>query len=149
MNMGRITRVFVVGLVKRTLDDVIVTRDPSLVIFRGDGDSVWYQPRYFDHTLKPIGKIHKIIPYAPDVPEQLLDSVITFAPKFFESCPSLEIVQEKLKNKHFLNFGNLKSIPKEWTDLKFEAISLLGKKLELDEEKVGVFSTELKPISFS
>ena len=97
----------------------------QLMILVGDGNRRWLEPRYFDDSLKPIGKLRTLVPEAPDHPDYLLDACIGFLPQAFEDCPSFKDVELKVGKADFLDFTD---IPKEtflaWNKLREEARSI-------------------------
>jgi len=111
----------------------------DLQIWVGDADRQWYEAHYFNTKLKPIGKINKIIPKAPDDKNVLLDCCIAFMPLYFEKCPSLNKIIEKLKTYSLLDFDINKNIPFEWQQLRKEAIQYFA--------DIIIFEATLKEIS--
>jgi len=111
-------------------------------ILVGDSDRQWLEPRYFDETLKPIGKIRTIIPEGPAHPNSLIDACIAFAPKYFEKCPSLEKVQQALQGFKVLDFDAEKEkIPQSWVKLRKEALPIF--------EKMHIFKAHLVKLGVS
>ncbi len=94
----------------------------DLQILVGDADRQWLEPHYFLKSLKPIGKIRRIIPEVPNHPNSLLDACIAFAPEYFDKCPSLEKANRILVNYDSLDFNlHQEDIPSIWFDLRKEA----------------------------
>ena len=118
-----------------------------MTIFRGDGNRIWYEPHYLDLAIKPIGGITVTVPNGPEDPNQLLDALIAFAPKFFENCPSLEGVKNKLADKKILDFDLGKDdIPEGWNKLREEARNAIENGIEIDNSILGIYSTGLTKI---
>ena len=76
----------------------------SMLILVGDAGRQWLEPKYFDNSLKPIGRIRSIVPKGPDHPNSLLDACIAFCPGLFEKCPSMNEAKQKLKEARQLDF---------------------------------------------
>ena len=113
----------------------------NLQILSGDSNRQWYEAYYFDKSFTPIGKIKSMVPLGPNDENSLLDACIIFAPKYFESCPSLKEIQTELKDVTFLDFDTGKKIPKLWNSLRkearpiFEKLNIL-KPVPLDVDKI-------------
>ena len=109
-------------------------------ILQGEGNSRWLEAHYFDKTIKPIGKIRSMVPRDVNDENSLLDACIAFAPKFFESCPTLNKIQTELKDLEFLDFDFDKDkIPKDWNQLRKEATPIF--------EKLNISKIKLIPLS--
>jgi hypothetical protein len=67
------------------------------LVLVGDADRQWLEPKYFDRSIKPIGKLRVIVPAGPDQPDSLLDACIAFLPRHFSGCPSLGEVESALR----------------------------------------------------
>ena len=94
----------------------------EFLILDGDADRQWLEPRYFDKSILPIGKLGIIIPPRPDHPDSLLDACIAFYPHHFRSCPSLAEVQSALREADRLDFNACpQEIPIAWAKLREEA----------------------------
>ena len=108
----------------------------SLQILVGQSDRFWLEPRYFDDTLKPIGKIQVIIPNQNDHTNSLIDACIAFSPEYFKKCPSLEKVKQGLDNFKRLDFDlHEEKIPESWNQLRKEAVPIF--------EKLNIFQADL------
>lgn len=91
-------------------------------IWVGDSSRQWMEARYFRKGIKPIGDLKKIIPAAPDHPDNLLDACIAFYPRAFRDCPSLSKVKRQLRGIECLDFDqNQDEIPEDWYRLREEA----------------------------
>jgi len=118
----------------------------ALQILVGDADRQWLEPHYFNQSLRPIGNIRTIIPEGPDHPNLLIDACVAFAPKYFEKCPSLEIIKQKLKDYDRLDFHlRREDIPSTWFDLRKEAYSYF-KNLIIFEANLTQVNLEHYPI---
>lgn len=94
----------------------------SFMILVGDADRQWFQPNYIDRSIKPIGRIRKIIPVGPNHKDALLDACIAFCPRYFNSCPTLASVEAELQNEVGLDFNmSPDKIPSLWDQLREEA----------------------------
>lgn len=109
-------------------------------ILVGDANRQWLEVNYIDQTILPLGNVQTIIPQGPDNPESVLDACIIFFPKYFESCPTLKIVEEKLQSSDRVDFDLGTNVPKEWEKLREEARPLYN--------QLAVFVAELKPYNF-
>ncbi len=97
-------------------------------ILIGNSDRMWLESRYFDDKFKPIGKIHIIVPKAPDDPNALIDACIAFAPDLFEGLPSMKETKEILAEHTRLDFGlRADEIPDIWKTLRKEAMPIFEK----------------------
>ena len=103
-------------------------------IFVGDASRQWYEVRYFDRKIKPIGAVTVVIPRGPNNPLALLDSCIAFFPEYFKKCPSLEIVRAQLTNAKRMDFDMKENIPAELASLREEALPYF-KKLTIAEAR--------------
>ena len=149
--MGSISKVYFIAIHSKEVDPPdYVESDPHTIlmtIFRGDGGRIWYEPHYLDKSIKPIGEITVTIPNGPEDPNQLLDALIAFAPKFFEKCPSLEGVKNKLADKKRLDFDLGKDdIPESWDELRKEARNAIEQGIKVDNDSLGIYSTEFTKI---
>ena len=79
-----------------------------------------------NERIRPMGRIHVIIPRGPNHPDALIDACLAFYPKYFESCPSLEQVAEGLANARRIDFDR-HSEPRGWSQLREEARPLFEK----------------------
>jgi len=108
----------------------------DLQILVGNSDRQWLEPRYFDMTIVPIGKIKTIIPEGPSHPNSLIDACIAFAPKYFQNCLSLEQVKQSLNDFDSLDFDQGQDkIPESWGNLRKEARQIF--------EKMNIFRGDL------
>ena len=81
----------------------------------------------------PLEDIKIIVPESPEENLLRLDACLVFYPSYFEDCPSLSKIKEKLKDAERIDFnknkvmnnsdgpGETYKIPKEWGDLRKEA----------------------------
>ena len=150
--MGSISKAYFIAIHSKEVDPPdYVESDPHTIlmtIFRGDGGRIWYEPHYLDKSIKPIGEITVTIPNGPEDPNQLLDALIAFAPKFFEKCPSLEGVKNKLADRKRLDFDlHQDDIPEDWNKLREEARNVIEKCVTTDDGELGMYSTEFKKIN--
>jgi len=84
---------------------------------------------YIDKSLKPLSKIWRIIPCGPNDKNALFDACLAFAPKFFESCESLNMVKSNLPDTDILKVKR----PKGWDELREEAHTIFEKKIRIME----------------
>ncbi len=112
-----------------------------LQIFAGEGHRQWYMPYYFDKSIKPIGKISRMVPGDVNDENSLLDACIAFAPNFFNACPTLKKIQDELVDFEFLDFCDEDKIPKGWKQLRREAAPIF-EKLNISKIKLISLSTE-------
>ena len=152
--MGSISKVYFIAIHSKEVDPPdYVESDPHTIlmtIFRGDGGRIWYEPHYLDKSIKPIGEIAVTIPNGPEDPNQLLDALIAFAPKFFEECPSLAGVKNKLAEKKRLDFDlHQDDIPEDWDKLREEARSEIEQGITIDNGVLGMYSTRFEKIKLS
>ena len=151
MSMGSISKAYFIAVYSNEHDppDYIESSPHTILmtIFRGDGNRIWYESHYLDRSIKPIGGINTTVPNFPEDSNQLLDALIAFAPKFFENCPSLEGVKNKLADKKILDFDLGKDdIPEDWNKLREEARNAIENGIEIDNSILGIYSTELTKI---
>jgi hypothetical protein len=114
-------------------------RSMDLQILLGASDREWYEAYYFDKSITPIGKIKVMVPLGPDDENSLLDACIAFAPKYFETCLSLEKIKLEFKDKKYLDFPFDKDIPESWNQLRREARPIF--------EKLNIFEIKLIPLT--
>jgi hypothetical protein len=146
--MGSITKAFFVAQCHLDYDREVSPGDLLVAIFRGDGHRIWYESHCLSEKIKPLGKISRIVPSGPEDKNQLLDAFITFAPDYFDSCPSMRTVREKVQGASFLDFELGENIPTEWEQLRSEARELLKKEIGVNEKVTRLFSTTLKQVCF-
>lgn len=132
--MGSITKIY---LIKELNDKDNFIENCDLIIFRGDGNRIWFESKFISTIIEPIGRIKTVIPENREDKNMFLDACIVFFPKAFEKCPTLKIIQKKLKNKEFLDFNlDRNKLPmKEWEQLREEARPYF-KKLYIFEAKL-------------
>jgi len=152
--MGSISKAYFIATHSKEVNPPdYVESDPHTIlmtIFRGDGGRIWYEPHYLDKSIKPIGEIAVTIPNGPEDPNQLLDALIAFAPKFFEKCPSLAGVKNKLAEKKRLDFDlHQDDIPEDWNKLREEARSEIEQGITIDNSILGMYSTRFEKIKLS
>lgn len=112
----------------------------KVLILVGDADRQWLEPRYFDKSIKPIGRLQTIVPAKPDDPDSLLDVCIAFYPQYFRSCPSLEKVESALREVERLDFdAHPQEIPTAWASLREEARSTFA--------DMHIWQADLTPIA--
>ena len=91
-------------------------------ILVGGAARQWFEAHYFDHSIKPLANIKRVIPERPDYPDALLDCCLAFYPKYFERCPSFATVPKKVKGFRRLDFyRGMEEAPEEWAALREEA----------------------------
>lgn len=146
--MGSITKAFFVAQCHLDYDREVSPGDLLVAIFRGDGNRIWYESHCLSEKIKPLGKISRIVPSGPEDKNQLLDAFITFAPDYFDSCPSMRTVREKVQGASFLDFELGENIPTEWEQLRSEARELLKKEIEVNGTATRLFSATLKQVCF-
>ena len=151
MSMGSISKAYFIAIhIKEHDPPDYIEYSPHTIlmtIFRGDGGRIWYESHYLDKSIKPIGEIAVTIPNGPEDPNQLLDALIAFAPKFFENCPSLKVVKNKLADKKRLDFDLGKDdIPESWDELRKESRSAIEQGIKVDNDSLGIYSTEFTKI---
>ena len=116
--MGGFSKIFCIsGEVYENYESV---HSVQLFIFAGEGNRQWYEPHYVSKNIKPIGKIHTIIPAGVNDENSLLDACIAFAPKLFDSCPTLKKIQAELEDSKSLSLVE-DEIPNDWKQLRREA----------------------------
>jgi hypothetical protein len=94
----------------------------EFMILVGNADRQWFEPHYVDLTLKPIGHLRSLVPRRPDDANALLDACMAFAPRYFESCPSLAEVTGALLHAERLDFQYAtEGVPAAWVQLREEA----------------------------
>ena len=147
--MGSISKAYFIAIHSKELDppDYVESNPHGILmtIFRGDGGRIWYEPHYLDRSIKPIGRITTTVPNSPEDSNQLLDALIAFAPKFFENCPSLEGVKNKLADKKRLDFDLGKDdIPESWDELRKESRSAIEQGIKVDNGILGIYSTNFE-----
>jgi hypothetical protein len=91
-------------------------------IWVGESDRMWYEARYFDAGLGPMGHLRTVIPPEPYRDDNLLDACLAFFPIAFTDCPSYGSVVEELGDAERLDF-NLEpgKVPPSWNKLREEA----------------------------
>ncbi len=92
-------------------------------ILVGDAGRQWLEVHYFKRSVKPLGKITKIIPKGPNHPEALLDACIAFFPDHFHSCLSLPYMRMLLATEKCIDF-DVQGEPLGWNKLRQEALPL-------------------------
>ncbi len=108
----------------------------TLQILVGEGNRQWLEPHYFDKNLAPLGNIQVIIPEGPNHSNSLIDACIAFFPSCFNMCPSIQEVNEELKDVKTLDFSSGKDkIPEKWEQLRQEALPHF--------EKLNIFKADL------
>lgn len=113
--------------------------NPILVqIWQGEGNRQWFEARYFEGPAKPLGTVRRIVPAAPDHPDNFLDACIAFFPEAFEACPSLEGVRAEVNGVDLLDFDSGKGIPSAWKALREEARPAF--------DDLVVFAADLQPL---
>lgn len=99
----------------------------EFLVLLGDADRQWLEPRYFDTTIDPIGRITMLVPSQPNDPNMLLDACIAFCPRHFTTCPSLDEVRLALVDTDRLDFHlHGERIPDKWFSLREEARPILA-----------------------
>ena len=99
----------------------------EFLVLVGDSDRQWLEPKYFDRSIKPIGKLRVIVPAGPDQLDSLLDACIAFCPRHFSGCPSLGEVESVLRDVQRLDFHACpEDIPTAWARLRDEARPLFA-----------------------
>jgi hypothetical protein len=93
----------------------------ELFILLGHGNRMWFEARYPDPSIKPLGGVSAVVPRGPDDPDALLDACIAFAPHYFKGCPSLGEVERALQDAKGLDFDAGDFLPAEWATLREEA----------------------------
>jgi hypothetical protein len=73
-------------------------------IWVGISNRQWFEARYFDSDIGPIGRIKVVVPEGPDDPNALLDACLAFYPRAFDQCASMAAVQSKLAEAEQLDF---------------------------------------------
>ena len=149
--MGSISKAYFIAIHSKELDppDYVESNPHGILmaIFREDGGRISYGPHYLDKSIKPIGKINVTIPNSPEDPNQLLDALIAFAPKFFDNCPSLEGVKNQLVNEKSLDFHLREDdIPENWNELRKEARNAVEQGIKVDNGMLGIYSTKFEKI---
>lgn len=108
-------------------------------IWEGHSDRMWYEARYFEPGIAPLGRLKTIVPESPDPDPGLLDACLAFFPIAFAHCPSLAKVQAELGDRESLDFHHdAKSIPPSWASLREEAREAFA--------NLAIWSAELVPV---
>lgn len=111
----------------------------EFLVLVGDADRQWLEPKYFDESIEPIGKLQVIVPAMPDQLDSLLDACIAFCPRRFNNCPSLGEVELGLRNAQRLDFdARPEEIPTAWASLREEARPIFA--------DMGIWRADLVPI---
>ena len=111
----------------------------EVLILVGHSDRMWFEPRYFDRDIWPIGRIQVTIPAGPEDPNALIDACLAFYPDYFSTCEALWIVQRELADWHRLDFdADAKNIPPEWDELRDQARPLF--------EQMHIWHGKLAPV---
>jgi len=111
---------------------------PLLKIFLDGSDRMWLKAKYFDISIKPIGKIKILIPNGPFDPDMILEALLVFAPVIFESCPTIKIIKDKLKDKQKLQLDGSEVIPTEWNILLQEAKMFFNKNISIQNDIIKI-----------
>jgi hypothetical protein len=91
-------------------------------IWVGDGNRQWFEPHYIDPTIRPLGRLKRMVPKGPDDINDLFDACIAFYPRHFRTCPTMPVVESLLRDVERLDFHlGQDDIPKEWPQLRKEA----------------------------
>jgi len=111
----------------------------EFLVLVGDADRQWLEPRYFDESIRPIGKLRVIVPAMPNQIDSLLDACIAFCPRYFTTCPSIGEVKSALRDARRLDFdASPQDIPGAWATLREGARPLFA--------EMGVWRADLVPI---
>lgn len=111
----------------------------EFLILVGDADRQWLEPHYFSKSIKPLGKIRRIIPAGPDHADSLLDACLAFCPQSFKLCPSLAAIESALAETDCLDFhASPLEIPAAWASLREEA--------RLPFASMNIWGADLVPI---
>lgn len=111
----------------------------EFLVLVGDADRQWLEPKYFDRSIKPIGKLRVIVPAKPDHLDSLLDACIAFCPRRFSGCPSFAEVNSALRDAQRLDFdARPQEIPTAWVKLREEARLMFA--------DTGIWRADLVPI---
>lgn len=117
--------------------DIITVSENTIPLFEiwvGQNGRIWFWKKNIQNFTS-LGKITTIIPGSPEYEPWLVDACIVFAPKYFESCSSLEKIKLEFKDKTFLDFDLDKNIPESWSQLRREALPIY-KKLVISFESI-------------
>lgn len=111
-------------------------------ILVGEGGRQWLEAVYLDKSFSPLGDVRVVIPEGPNHPNGLLDACIAFLPKLFRDCPTLSVMNEKLRGVEMLDFNMGKhEIPTEWQQLRREALPIF--------RSLNIFESSLTPLDLS
>ena len=99
------------------------------IILQSDNGRLALVCLYIDKSLEPLSKIWRIIPCGANDKDSLLDACLAFAPKFFESCKSLNTVKSNLPETDILEVKR----PEGWDELREEARTIFEKKIRMIE----------------
>jgi hypothetical protein len=111
----------------------------EFLVLVGDADRQWLEPKHFDLSINPIGRLKAIVPAAPNQPDSVLDACIAFCPRLFGKCPSLSHVELALQNAQRLDFDSRpEQIPAAWASLREEARPIFA--------DIGIWRADLVPI---
>lgn len=106
-------------------------------ILVGDSDRQWLEAHYFNKSIKPLGKIKVIVAARFEDENALLDACLAFYPQHFAECPSLQKVEQKVRDLTRLDFHlGLDKIPEEWHNLRKEAEPMF--------KQLNIFEAQLK-----
>jgi hypothetical protein len=100
------------------------TNSIDVMLLVSDASRQWVEAKYLSKKLKPIGNVKTIIPSQPIGFNELLDACLVFCPGLFNDCPSMVMVQEKMKDIDRIDFDHDISIPEEWNSLREEALPI-------------------------
>jgi hypothetical protein len=91
-------------------------------ILVGDADRQWWEARYFEPAIRPLGNVSVVVPSGPDHVDALLDCCIAFLPHLFAGCPSLAEVRRQADGLERLDFDtDSPGVPAGWNQLRTEA----------------------------
>lgn len=74
-------------------------------IWQGDSDRRWFEARYFEGGLRPMGNVRVLIPEGPKHPDQLLDCCLAFLPGIFGRTGGFGLVEGLLGSSDFIDLS--------------------------------------------
>ncbi len=112
----------------------------DFLVLVGDADCQWLEPRHFNCSIEPLGKLRVIISAGPNYRDSLLDACMMFCPRYLRKCLSLHKVKPGLQDAEQFDFNaRPQEIPTGWARLRDEARPTLA--------EMGVWQADLVPIT--
>ncbi len=117
----------------------------DVMLLVAEGGRQWVEAKYLTSKLKPMGSIKTMIPPQPIGFNELLDACLVFCPQLFNDCPSMKLLQEKMKDIDCIDFDHEISIPEEWESLREEALPIF--KMMIAHS--CIYGANIKPIDIA